>query len=228
MKALAIDCAVSRLTIAAKDDSHIVKISLDIGMKQSEKINPTIDLVLKEIGLTPKDLDYTTVTLGPGTFTGLRLGLSALKALELANGTPIYGIPTLDAYAYPYRSAIETVLPVVDGNRDMFFSAFYVRGEKISAYKDSSIEDILNEIDPETDVLVAGPDASKFVSLVKEKTPLYAIHCFEPFSDATESLFAMAENMIEQKKPALAEYEGPMYLRKSEAEIVLESKKDSN
>ncbi len=227
MKALAIDCAVSKLTIAAKDDNHQVKLSLNIGMKQSEKILPAIDFVLNEIGLTTKDLDYTTVTLGPGTFTGLRLGLSALKALELANKTPIYGIPTLDAYAYPYRTAIETVLPVVDGNREMFFSAFYLRGEKISAYKDSSIEDILNEIDPETDVLVCGPDAPKFVALVKEKTPLYAIHCFTPETDACESLFEIAEKMIEEKKPALAEYEGPMYLRKSEAEIVYESKKAS-
>src|SRR5574344_1384790 len=150
MKALAIDCAVSRITVAAKNDSHIVKLSLDVGMKQSEKLLPSIDYVLKEAELTSKELDYTTLTLGPGTFTGLRLGISALKAMQLANGTPIYGIPSLDAYAYPYQSAVETVLAVIDGKRDMFYNSFYCRGEKLSGPDDMKIVDIIKQIDPET------------------------------------------------------------------------------
>ena len=220
MKALAIDCAVTRITIAAKNDTHFVRMTLDVGMKQSEKLLPTIDLVLKEAELTAKELDYTTITIGPGSFTGLRLGVSALKALQLSNGTPIYGVPSLDAYAYPYRSAIETVLSVIDGNRGQFYDSFYCRGEKLSGPDDKSVEDILKAIDPETDVLVCGPDAKVFVDDVNEQTPLYSIHCFSPSPDATESLFAIAEQMIAEKKPALAEYEGPLYVRKSEAEIV--------
>ena len=95
MNALAIDCAVSKMTVAAKKDKNIVKVTYDIGIKQSEKLLPAIDFVMKEAGLTPAELDYTCTTLGPGTFTGLRLGLSALKALNLANGTPVYGIPLM-------------------------------------------------------------------------------------------------------------------------------------
>lgn len=225
MKALAIDCAVSRIAIAAKDDAHLVKVTLDIGMKQSEKLLPTIDSVLKEIGLTAKELDYTTITIGPGSFTGLRLGLSVLKSLELANKTPIYAVPSLEAYAYPYRTATETVLAVIDGNRDMFYSSFFCRGEKLSGPDDKLLTDIVKQIDPETDVLVCGPDAKTFVDIVNEQTPLYAIHCFVPQTDACESLFALAEEMIAQKKPALAEYEGPVYVRKSEAEVVYEANK---
>jgi len=220
MKALAIDCAVSRLTIAAKNDTHFVRVSLDVGMKQSEKLLPTIDYVLKEVELSAKELDYTTITVGPGSFTGLRLGVSALKALQLSNGTPIYGVPSLDAYAFPYKTAVETVLSVIDGNRDMFYASFYCRGERLSGPDDKSIADILKTIDPETEVLVCGTDAKTFVDEVNEQTPLYSIHCFAPAQDATESLFAIAEEMIAQKKPALAEYEGPLYVRKSEAEIV--------
>ena len=220
MKALAIDCAVSRITVAAKNESHIVKLSLDVGMKQSEKLLPAIDYVLKEAELTSKELDYTTLTLGPGTFTGLRLGISALKAMQLANGTPIYGIPSLDAYAYPYKSAVETVLAVIDGKRDMFYNSFYCRGEKLFGPDDMKIADIIKQIDPETEVLVCGPDAKLFVDMVNEQTPLYSIHCFTPSMDSTESLFYISEQMIAEKKPALAEYEGPLYVRKSEAEVV--------
>jgi tRNA threonylcarbamoyladenosine biosynthesis protein TsaB len=222
MNALAIDCAVSRLSIAAKKDTHIVKVTLDVGMKQSEKLLPTIDYVLKEAELTAKELDYTAITIGPGSFTGLRLGLSALKSLELANKTPIYGIPSFDAYAFPYRTAIETVLSVIDGNRDQFYASFYCRGEKLSGPDDKPMTDIIKQIDPETEVLVCGPDAKTFVDEMNEQTPLYSIHCFTPSGDCTESLFTLAENMIAQKKPALAEYEGPVYVRKSEAEIVHE------
>ena len=68
MKALAIDCAVTKLSVAAKNEGNTIKLTLDIGMKQSEKLLPAIDYVMKEAGLSAKDLDYTTVTLGPGSF----------------------------------------------------------------------------------------------------------------------------------------------------------------
>ena len=222
MKALAIDCAVSKLTIAAKDDRHTVTLTYDIGMKQSEKLLPAIDFVLKEAGLTAKDLDYTTITLGPGSFTGLRLGLSALKALELANKTPIYAIPTLDAYAAPYKTSVETVISVVYGNKDHFYYSFNLRGENITGAKDEALEDILKQLDAETECLVVGPDAKMFCDMVNEITPLYSIHCYAPISPCTDSLFELAEKMIEEKKQSLAEYEGPLYVRKSEAEIVFD------
>lgn len=76
MKALAIDCAVTKLSVAAKNESNTIKLTLDVGMKQSEKLLPAIDYVMKEAGLSAKNLDYTAVTLGPGSFTGLGLDLA--------------------------------------------------------------------------------------------------------------------------------------------------------
>ncbi len=228
MNALVIDCAVSKLSIAAKNDTKTVKIVLDIGIKQSEKLLPAIDYVLKEAELEPKNLDYTAVTLGPGTFTGLRLGLSALKALNLSYDIPVYGIPSLDAYAHPYDSAIESVLSVLEAKEDEFFYAFYIRGQKLREEEDSEIEEILKQIDAETSVLVCGPGAKTFVDRTHEITSLYSIHAFTPENDACESLFEMAEKMIREKQPPLADYDGPLYVRKSEAELVLEKKTSEN
>ena len=163
MKALAIDCAVTKLSVAAKNEGNTIKLTLDIGMKQSEKLLPAIDYVMKEAGLSAKDLDYTTVTLGPGSFTGLRLGLSALKAITLSDNVPLYGIPSLEAYSWPYKKAIETVLPVIEAKEDEFFYSFYIRGEKIRNEEDSGIEEILKQIDAESSVLVCGPGAKTFV-----------------------------------------------------------------
>lgn len=228
MNAIAIDCAVSKMTVAAKKDKNIVKVTYDIGIKQSEKLMPAIDFVMKEAGLEPSQLDYTCATLGPGTFTGLRLGLSALKALNLAYGIPLYGIPSLDAYAHPYGSAIESVLSVIEAKEDEFFYSFYLRGEKLRQEEDMEIEEILKQIDAETSVLVCGPGAAAFTERTREITPLYSVHSFEPQSDCTESLFAMAEKMIAQKVEGMQDYDGPLYVRKSEAEIVLEQKQANN
>jgi len=224
MNALVIDCAVSKLCIAAKKENQTVKLCLDIGTKQSEKILPAIDYVLKEADLTPALLDYTAVTLGPGTFTGLRLGLSALKALNLANGTPLYGIPSLKAYALSYKSAIETVLSVIEEKEDQYFYSFYARGEELIEPSDGSIEEILKQIDPENSVLVCGPGAKDFVERVNETTPLFSLHTFLPQNDACENLFTLAEQMIRDKIQPMQDYDGPLYVRKSEAELVLEKK----
>lgn len=224
MKALAIDCAVSKMTVAAKNEKNIVKVTYDIGIKQSEKLLPAIDFVMKEAGISPADLDYTCTTSGPGTFTGLRLGLSALKALNLANGTPVYGIPSLDAYAHPYGTAVETVLSVIEAKEDEFFYAFYLHGEKLRDEEDKEIEEILKQLDAESCVMVCGPGAKTFTDRTAELTPLYSVHSFNPQSDCTESLFEIAEKMISDKVPPMQDYDGPLYVRKSEAEIVLEQK----
>ncbi len=224
MKALAIDCAVSKIAIAVKNESNMVKMVLDIGTKQSEKLLPTIDFLMKEANLESKDLDYTTVTLGPGTFTGLRLGLSSLKALNLANGTPVYGIPSLEAYAWPYKKSIEVVLPVIEAKEDEYFYAFYARGIQVAKDDDKSLDDILKEINEDSCVTVCGPGAKKFVQREKEISSLYSVHEFSPENDACESLFEIAEKMIEEKKEPMQDYDGPLYVRKSEAEIVLENK----
>ena len=81
MKALVIDCAISKLSIAAKNEDKVCVTSYDIGMKQSEILVSAIDYVLKTVDLTTAQLDYTAITIGPGSFTGLRLGISALKAI---------------------------------------------------------------------------------------------------------------------------------------------------
>ena len=226
MNALAIDCSVSKITLAAKKDLNMIKLTLDVGIKQSEKLLPAIDYVMKEINLEAKDLDYTALTLGPGSFTGLRLGMSALKAINLAYNVPCYAVPSLDAYAYPYKTASETVLSVIESKEDEFFYTFYLRGEKLKSEDDKDIEDILREIDPETSILACGPGAKTFVDRVSEISPLYSIHCFCPENDACESLFEIAESMIKEKKEPLKDYDGPLYVRKSEAEIVLENKKN--
>ena len=224
MNALAIDCAVSKIAIAAKKDTSLEKLVLDVGIKQSEKLLPAIDYLFKELGLAPKDLHYTTATLGPGSFTGLRLGLSSLKAINLAHGTPIYGIPSLAAYAWPYRTAPSTVLSVIEAKENEYFSQFFSQGKQLSDAEDKNTDEILARIDTSSELLVCGPGAVHFCKGLAEIAPRYSAHCFSPEIDATETLFAMAEGLIDSNVSPLQDYDAPLYVRKSEAEIVHEQK----
>ncbi len=222
MNSIAIDCATSRLSVAAKKDSFTVKSVLDIGIRQSEKLLPAIDYVMKEIELKPSDLDYTTLTLGPGTFTGLRLGLSTLKSLTLSHDIPVYGIPSLDAYSYDYRNSRHRVLSLIEAKEDEFFLAIYANGKKILEDDDKSIDEILSLFTDEDEITVCGPGAGSFIYRAREISPLIKFTQHAPFYDSCSSLFELTEQKIREGLEPLKDYDGPIYVRKSEAEIVYE------
>lgn len=223
MKALVIDAAASCMIIAAKNDDYKVSLSLDLGQKQSQKLLPSIDYLLKEVDLTPQDLDYTALTSGPGTFTGLRLAFSALKAIELANNVPVYAVPSLLAYAFPFKEFEGQIVSVIDAKKDQFFAAIYENGKEISPAQDTKVEIIAAKLSPEKNIFLVGPDAKIFSQELKSIKPELKIKFLPSDPLSSEALFTIAEEMIEQKKEPLADYEGPVYLRKSEAEIKLES-----
>ena len=225
MKALVIDAAASCMHIAAKNDDFKASLSLDLGQKQSQKLLPSIDYILSQLELKASELDYTALTSGPGTFTGLRLAFSALKAIELAHNVPVYGIPSLEAYAFPYSCFDGTVVSVIDAKKDQFFAAIYQKGLEISAAEDTSAESVAAKLDKSKKILLCGPDAKVFADELKKIDSSLNLTIFDSQPVPTESLFTIAESMIEQKKEPLADYDGPVYIRKSEAEIKLESQK---
>ena len=160
MKALVIDAAASCMHIAAKNDDFKASISLDLGQKQSQKLLPSIDYILEQVELKPADLEYTALTSGPGTFTGLRLAFSALKAIELAHNVPVYGIPSLEAYAFPYKSFEGLVVSVIDAKKDQFFAAIYEGDKEVSEAEDTTAENVASKLDKNKKILLCGPDAA--------------------------------------------------------------------
>ncbi len=224
MKALAIDSSASCITIAAKNENNTVTLTLDIGMRQSEKILPAIDTVLKEAELTPSELDYTALAKGPGTFTGLRLAFAALKAIELSHAVPVYGVGTLELYAYPYRALPHKVISVIDAKKEQFFAAVYDGKDVLFEAQDTDLDTILDFIEDGETVIVTGADAALFSNTLRARNS--SITTLElPFQGiSAQSLFMLAEEQIAKKMPPLQAYEGPAYMRKSEAELALERK----
>lgn len=220
MKALAVDLAVSKLTVAAKNEDHTVTASYDIGMKQSEILVPAIDYVLEKAAIEKNKLDFLAITKGPGSFTGLRLAFAALKSLELALNIPLYGISTLDCYAEPYKNLPFAIVSVIDARKDKFYAKVTCEKNIILEEGDYLPEEILNslkQITGDKEILICGSDAELFYNQIKDSTDkkLY----FLPFNiTTTDSLFDIAEKMYAEKNTGLNDYDGPVYLRASEAE----------
>ena len=221
MNILALDCAVTRISLAVKTENKFISATYDIGMRQSEILVPSIDELLKKADIKPSDLNATCLTIGPGSFTGLRLGISALKAIELAYGVPVYGISSLEAYAYPYKSFGLPVISCIDANKDKFYCRV-TDGENILLKDDDyEIEKILEGSRELAEAVICGPDAAKLADKLSNAMPekKYLLPCAPAMT--AESLILITEGLIAQGAAPLKDFDGPVYLRASEAELKL-------
>lgn len=234
MNALALDTSISRITVAAKKGENLVSLALDIGMRQSEKLLPAIDYVLSQAEIAPNDLDYTALCSGPGSFTGLRLGFAALKAIEGAHSIPIYAVNSLDYCAAPFRDFCGIVLSVIDARKDKFFAKAFSGEKEIIHCDDFELEDLArkleeffgNEIEKNSreEIFVAG-ESEVFLEACARGNFLQGMKlmCAKGGVANLKSIFDLAEEKIARGESPVAEYEGPYYFRASEAERTINS-----
>lgn len=121
---LAIDTAAPRLQVALWH-AGATDVSIDeIALGHAELILPRIEMLLKRHGVTYGDLDRVAVTTGPGSFTGLRIGLSAARGLGLALGIPVIGVPSLLAISLSAPPG-QPAIVLLDARRDeAYFQCF--------------------------------------------------------------------------------------------------------
>ena len=155
MNILAIETSTKRLCVGAMSDKgKIVEYNLDSKIRHTELLLPTIKRALKRLKLSLSEVDYFAVGLGPGSFTGLRIGLATIKGFAKAKGAPIIGLATLDilaSNALPSRSKI--IAPLIDAKRNLLFTALYEVGvndklRRRSPYLLINIEELLSRLRP--------------------------------------------------------------------------------
>jgi tRNA threonylcarbamoyladenosine biosynthesis protein TsaB len=115
MRVLAIDTALAACSAAILDTSYgglLASESLPMLRGHAEALMPLLARVMKASGIAFADLDRVVVTTGPGSFTGLRVGIAAARGLGVATDLPVVGVSTLSAYAAPYLGA-DDISPVV-------------------------------------------------------------------------------------------------------------------
>jgi tRNA threonylcarbamoyladenosine biosynthesis protein TsaB len=126
MRVLALETSTLAGGVALVDSERLIaEYLLDVSVTHSERLMGTVDRVLADARWTPRDLQGIAVSIGPGSFTGLRVGVSAAKGLALALGIPIAAVPTLDAMAAAVPWAALAVCPVVRARRDEVYASLY-------------------------------------------------------------------------------------------------------
>jgi tRNA threonylcarbamoyladenosine biosynthesis protein TsaB len=127
MKILAIETSTMLGGIAIADDSAglIAEVRLNVKSTHSERLMTEIDHVLQQAGLAIHDIDVFGVAIGPGSFTGLRIGLSTAKGFSYATGKPIVAVPTLDAFAWNFPYCMHPVCIMLDARKGEVYAALF-------------------------------------------------------------------------------------------------------
>jgi len=210
--------------VAVLDDQKglIAETRLNVKTTHSERLMTVIDFTLSQSEMTMADIDAFALATGPGSFTGLRIGLSTVKGLSYATGKPVVEVPTLEAFAWNFPFSAFPVCLMLDARKSEVYAALF-RWEEDGFRKERG------EMSVRPDLLLSG--LSGRVLFAGEGVLLYKNIILEVMGD--RALFAPSDKMVPSPanvaalgmaKARAAEYADvsgavPFYIRKSEAEV---------
>ncbi len=125
---LAIETSSSVGSIALCDGAVLrAQRTFSHGLQNAARVLPLIDEVCRERGITAKDITDVAVSIGPGSFTGLRIGVTLAKTLAFATGAKLLAVPTLPVIASNAPADAQWVMPILDAKRDQVYAGLYRR-----------------------------------------------------------------------------------------------------
>lgn len=143
MLTLAIDTATSVCAVGLCRDGRILaEYRIDMGMTHSEGLLPQLEQLLSRSKVAKSEIDLLAVSLGPGSFTGLRIGLASVEAMAYSWKKPVCGVNTLKALAYNLPVEGFVLSPVLDAQKGNFYQAIYEwRAGKLIQHQDVKVVD---------------------------------------------------------------------------------------
>ncbi|MGE5372105.1 MAG: tRNA (adenosine(37)-N6)-threonylcarbamoyltransferase complex dimerization subunit type 1 TsaB [Solirubrobacterales bacterium] len=133
VRVLCLDTATPVCGVAVADEYAVCyELIANNGLDHSRSLMTMVDSALKALGLTLNSLTAIAVTSGPGSFTGLRIGLAAAKGLAMAAGKPLIGVPTLEALAYTAGWGAGIICPVLNARKGEVYTAVFQGGESLT------------------------------------------------------------------------------------------------
>ncbi len=126
MRILAFESSAKAASVALLEDGVLLGECFENnGKTHSATLMPMAEGLLRDCGVTPADLHYIAVAKGPGSFTGVRIGVSAAKGLGWAAEKPLLGVSTLEAMAFQMRHLSGVICPVMDARRAQVYNALF-------------------------------------------------------------------------------------------------------
>ena len=216
MTALAFDTSTDIMGVCLERDENYYIYTAKAGLKHSENLLKEIDHLYSGSGTDKKSTELIVCAKGPGSFTGLRIGMSIAKGLADGFGCPVVSVPTLDILAYGYDYIDGAVMPIIDAKSGKVFTAVYVGGSRVSEYLDIKKDDLGSVFQKYSAVFLTGG----YAPAVKELYPDERRLTLDPdWNDCRiKSCLALGKKLYAEGAED-PENAGPIYIRPSEAEL---------
>lgn len=216
MRVLAIETSTLAGGVALLDDGRVVaEYALDVAVTHSERVMAAVDSLVRDARWQPRDLQGVAVAVGPGSFTGLRIGLATAKGLALALTLPIAAVPTLDAMAAMLPFAAWPVCPVIAARRNEVYACLYrVTPEGMERewdYLALTPETLAGRLVEPT--ILVGDGAARVVSEHARMAPAV------PRIPSAAAVGVLGTERLRRHETAAVAALVPLYLRPSEAEL---------
>ena len=230
MRVLAIDTSTLLGGVAVVDElsGMLAEVRLNVKSTHSERLMTSIDYALKQSGYSISDMDFFAVAIGPGSFTGLRIGLSTVKGFSYATGKPIVSVPTLEALAWNFPFCQYPVCTLLDARKKEVYAALF-------EWKDEGLIRLISEMTVKVSVVLERIREHKKAVFTGDGAILYRDEIIRHMNE--RALFASPDKMV--PSPASVAWVGiqkalrgefsepvnlvPFYIRRSEAEIKAKS-----
>jgi tRNA threonylcarbamoyladenosine biosynthesis protein TsaB len=148
---LAIDTSTDASGVAFRDHHGIAaEVAWVSGRRHAEQVLPMIDHLLRNLDRAAADVEAVAVATGPGSWSGLRVGMSIAKALAVSHNVPIIGVPALDVLAYGLRRFDGMIVPMVRLGRDRYGAAVYRTApvwERTTPFQNLALDDLPGLVD---------------------------------------------------------------------------------
>lgn len=224
MLILGIDTATTQVSVAVGGHEGVLAaVQSSKARRHAESLAPAVEFACRQARIELREISVVAVDLGPGLFTGLRVGIATAKAMAHALRVPMIGVPSLDLLAFPARFSSRLIVAAIDARRGELFSATYrqVPGglQRLSDHTISTPEDLASElIATGEECLLVGDGALRYREVFEGLTKVELVGGELAAPSATSLvMLAHAQALREQfVKPWDLQ---PLYLRKPDAEI---------
>jgi len=226
MNVLAITTFDDTLQVALKKDDFFTNTIIKADFRHSVSLVPLVQETCLKNEIKISDLNLLALTRGPGSFTGLRIGMATLKGISAALGIPIVSISSLDLIQRAISFYPGIVLPIIDARKQRFYTAIYDNGKKLTDEMDVNAKDIESQLKKYSKILLTGQDSIKFLEEFKAS--------FHGEIVVDSQIRSYGQLLIEyalemNEKGQIDDIgQGPTYIRKSEAEINRLKKEQTN
>ena len=233
MLMLAIDTTTLVSTVAlATEDKVIGEFTLQTTKTHSEKLLPAIDMLCRFAGVSAMDLEAIAVSTGPGSFTGLRIGLATAKALSYANSLPLIGVPTLQGLAYNFAGSNQLIVPILDAQKGYVYAAFYrfEQGQlqEILPVTIMSASELYSKLAVSDQATILLGEATGIVAAERENSDKVVVADNHLLMPSASSVAMAAFQMYNKGLTSDAMTLVPIYVRRAEAEVLWEQRQSSS